>query len=161
MDITLIQGAISSMSSITEIAKSLIELKSISEVKAKSIELLSVAVEAQERALAARKDQASMIEEIDHLKKELMRRETWDSEKERYVLQDMTVGSPACVMKKSKSRGEAPQWYCANCFSNGKASILCFHRSASGLAVYACNSCPSKIRPPEGKPVSHVYSHLI
>jgi hypothetical protein len=158
MEITTIQGAISSISSITKIAKSLIELKSISEVKAKSVELLSVALEAQERALAARKDQATMIDEIDRLKKELKCRETSASEKQRYVLQDLAPGSPACVMKKSESRGEPPQWYCANCFSNSKTSILNFHRSASGPSFYVCNRCPSKILVPGGEPIPPYYA---
>jgi hypothetical protein len=86
VDISLIQGAISSLKLAGDIAKGFLELKSISDVQGKVIELQSVILEAHSSTLAAYSAQSAMVEEIRALKEEIAKIKNWNTEKQRYKL---------------------------------------------------------------------------
>jgi hypothetical protein len=105
MDITLIQSAITSLNTASNIAKGFLELKSISDVQGKVIDLQSAILSAQSSALAANSGQMIMIEEIRTLKEEIANIKAWEAQKKRYKLIKPwpvhAVGSIAYALKES------------------------------------------------------------
>lgn len=138
MDMSLIQGTISGLKIAGDIAKGFLELKSIADVQEKVIELQSAILSAQSSALSANADQAAMADEIRKLKEEISRVKAWESKKLRYKLHSPWAGAMVYALKKSMSDGEPPHWICAQCYENGKPSILQYKASSSVEGVYAC-----------------------
>ncbi|HXY21957.1 MAG TPA: hypothetical protein VEI29_04690, partial [Burkholderiaceae bacterium] len=143
MDLSLIQGTITGLKFAGDLAKSLLELKTMAEVQGKVIELQSAILSAQSSALSANADQAAMIEEIRALKEEIARVKAWETEKQRYELKSPFPGSAVYALKKSMSRGEPAHYICANCYEQGKRSILQNARDKEAWTAFACSSCKS------------------
>lgn len=145
MDMSLIQGTISGLKVAGDLAKGMLELKSLSDVQGKVIELQSAILSAQSNALSANADQASMVEEIRALKEEVARVKAWETQKQRYKLYSPWAGSVVYSLKESVSQGEPPHWICAQCYENGKRSILQHRAREGGWATYVCGSCKSEV----------------
>jgi hypothetical protein len=82
------------------------------------------AIELQEKILAAREAQATLLERIGSLEKEVADFKTWDAEKQRYVLTDFGSGLLAYSLKDSMANGEPPHHLCAQCYSDNIKSIF-------------------------------------
>src|SRR5580704_2382399 len=65
-------------------------------------------IELQEKILTALSAQAELIETIGELKKRVVDLEAWETEKQRYELQDIWRGSLAYVIKESMRGSETP-----------------------------------------------------
>lgn len=124
MDMSLIQGTITGFTLIRNITKSFLDLKATSEIQAKVIELQDAILSTQNSALAANAHQAAMVEEIRNLKEEIARIKAWEEEKQRYKLVSPWQGTMLYTLKKESSLTEPPHWICANCYENGRKSIL-------------------------------------
>ena len=87
------------------------------------------------------------IEQVDTLKKELTRFETWDAEKKRYELIDLSKGFFAYVLKKGQEEGEQPHAACTNCYARGFKSVLHLN-SPKDLRdrTWFCPACKTQIR---------------
>jgi hypothetical protein len=145
MDITLIQGAISSLKVAGDIAKSLLELKSVSEIQGKVVELQSAILSAQSSALSANAAQSAMVEEIRALKEEVARVKAWESQKQRYTLQSLWDGAAfVYVLKESAKGSEPPHRICAHCYEDGKRSIL-QQGSENRFAHLFCPKCGTQL----------------
>lgn len=83
----------------------------------------SVAVELQEKILAAYQHQVALTQRISDLEKEVTSFETWNAEKNRYQLTDYGGGTYAYAMKPEKAEGESPHRICANCYAEGHKSM--------------------------------------
>jgi Zn finger protein HypA/HybF involved in hydrogenase expression len=81
-------------------------------------------IELQEKIVAAREAQATLLERIRELEKEVADFKTWDTEKQKY---EMKVLSPEAIVYSLKTQipGAEPAHYiCANCYEDGKKSFL-------------------------------------
>lgn len=81
-------------------------------------------VELLEKILAAQAAQATLLERVGDLEKEVASFETWEVEKQRYELSDYGEGTYAYRLKKSMQNGEPPHRLCAGCFQKNQKSIL-------------------------------------
>ncbi len=146
MDLSLIQGTISSLKLAGDVAKSLIELKSIGDVQGKVVELQRIILDAQAGALAANAAQSAMIEEIRALKEEVARIKAWEAQKQRYHLKSLWDGAAfVYALKKSMSLSEPPHWICTNCYEDGERRIL-QRGNDSGFIYLFCSKCGTELR---------------
>ncbi len=146
MDMTLIQGAITSLKTASDIAVGLGKLNTLAQVQEKSVELGQIIVAAQSATLCAYADQAAMIEEVRALKKEIMRVKAWETQKQRYKLvSPWEAGGVAYALRESMAIGEPPHLICTNCYESGRKSILNPTSNATGLVSLACPICKSQI----------------
>ena len=76
----------------------------------------AVAVELQQKILAAYQAQMTLTEQIGNLEKEVAQFKNWEAEKDRYKLTDFGGGTFAYALKPDKANGEPPHRICANCF---------------------------------------------
>ena len=104
-------------------------------------------IELQEKILAAQAQQMALVESVGELEKEVARFKTWDAEKERYELTQVGDHSTLVyTLKEGVKSSEHPHQLCANCFTDGKKSILQEEVLAVGRArVLVCHRCGSEI----------------
>ena len=108
-------------------------------------------IELQEKILSAQQSQATLLEEVSELKKEVASLKAWDAEKENYELSNIGEGVFAYAKKPSVQSAEPSHYLCANCFTNGQKSILQKHVTHVGRwTVYACARCAAEIFPNGG-----------
>lgn len=133
-----------------DLAKAFLQLKSDAERQAKVIELQSIILAAQSNAIAAQSDQFAMLEEVRALKEEIAQVKAWETEKQRYQMVSPFSGATVYALKEAMSNGEPPHYICANCYQNGKRSILqCktpTYKDGDGTAKLVCRnlSCKSE-----------------
>jgi Zn finger protein HypA/HybF involved in hydrogenase expression len=147
MDISIIQGTVSSLKLAGDIAKSFLNLKTISEVQGKVIELQSVILSAQSSALEAQSHESAMIEQIRNLKEEIARVKAWEKEKQRYKLISPWSGTVLYALKKESSASEPAHWICAKCYEDRRKSILNPQKKVVGRYfsyVFVCPTCKSE-----------------
>ncbi|HHC6614795.1 TPA: hypothetical protein ACN311_004067 [Vibrio parahaemolyticus] len=144
MDLVAIQGAISSLKTAVEISKSISEMKSEADIQNKVIALQTALLEAQSNALSATAAQFELQERIRELEGQLQDKGDWNQTKNKYVLvAPWRIPSQVYALKQSESDGEPAHFACANCFSNGKKSILNAVQGSSFIQ-YVCPSCNAK-----------------
>ena len=110
-------------------------------------------IELQEKILVAQQQQATLIETVSNLEKEVADLKTWNSEKERYELKSVYIGSFAYLSKPDAQNAEPPHWLCAACYNNDKKSLLQDHGRDPHdhmTSLYRCQrkECGSTIRVP-------------
>jgi hypothetical protein len=94
------------------------------DARAQVTALYDVILSAQTSALEANIKQSAMIDRIRDLEEEICRMKAWEAEKQRYKLVSPVRGAFVFALKKDVSNGEPPHYLCANCFKQGKPSIL-------------------------------------
>jgi hypothetical protein len=109
-------------------------------------------IELQEKILAARDAQASLLDRVSELEKEVGRLKDWEADKKRYRLVDVGGGVVALALKPAMSNGEPPHYICADCAANGKKFYLQKHLSGPYLDRYKCNGCGFEIDIDKGTP---------
>lgn len=130
-------AAISTIKGAVDLAKSIAGDGGANE--AKLAELLGKVVEAHGQALAAQAAHAALALEAKELRDENARLMAWDAEAARYELRDIGRGVMAYVLKEA---GEvSPHSLCANCFHDGKKSILQPEKCVSWETILRCHKC--------------------
>ncbi len=81
-------------------------------------------IDLQQTIIDAQAQQATLIERVRELEKEMARFETWETEKQRYRLTKFVPGAVAYVLKRSEARGEPGHAICASCYERRTKSIL-------------------------------------
>lgn len=160
MDITTLQGVVSSLNTASNILKSIKDFRKIPDLRAKITELEAAVITAHESALSAQLAQSAMIDEIRNLKEKMAEMETWDTEKTRYQLKTLWEGAVVYALKESMKGVEPPHYICTNCYDSGRKSILNLQKKGSGFIEFvcpACNAClPSVMRHSKGFPLNYV-----
>jgi hypothetical protein len=125
-DMTLIQGAVTSLKTAFDITKGMMKLKSDAEIQLQVIELQDTILSAQSNALAAQAEQYTMIQRVRDLEERIARMNTWDEEKKRYKLVKLWDSSTCLVyaLKESCKGGEEPHRICTKCYDDGRRTIL-------------------------------------
>jgi len=129
------------------IAKAMMNFRDAEAFRSKCIELQGVALEALERAIAAREAQTAQTDRIRALEAEVAHLKSWNAERENYELKKCGEGSIAYMLKPEKRGSEPPHWLCPNCFATGQKSFLISTGKNEGRAwsykCFACGAMPS------------------
>lgn len=133
--------ALASIKSAADMAKTLVELRDITKVREITIDLQGQIAAAQSLAIAAQREQTAFIGEIDNLKKQIVKFENWESEKQRYHLQELPPGIFVYTLKQGMENGEPSHNICANCYNKGVKSLLHITSRNSGRTHWKCHSC--------------------
>jgi hypothetical protein len=107
-------------------------------------------IELQEKILAAREAQSTLLDRVGELEEEVAGFEKWDTEKERYELKQLvsTVPTFAYVLKPDTQPTEPFHCICAACYQKRIKSILQFDRFAiygSEQRVLKCPVCNTEV----------------
>lgn len=137
-------GSISAFKAMFDIAKG---LKDISDAAIRN----TAVVELQEKILAAREAQTTALERIRELETQLATFETWETEKQRYKLKNLEVGSFVYALKRSMSGGETPHYICQRCYSERRKMVLQYrYGTESGadlrMHLWNCPHCKNVVR---------------
>lgn len=145
MDLTLLQGALSSLKIAGDIAKGFLDMKNTSEVAGKVAQLQSAILDAQSSLFQSHAAQSSLIDEVRDLKEEIVRLKTWETEKQRYKMVEAWTSAVTYALKESMKCGEPPHYICASCYQVGRKSILNPKHDAANFVSFACPSCKAAI----------------
>jgi hypothetical protein len=105
-------------------------------------------IELQEKILAAQQSQATLIERIGDLEKQVADFEAWNAEKERYELKTIGVAAFAYMLKPEARRGEPPHFVCTNCYNQRRISVIQYGVPKPGAwAEFSCPACRNKLTP--------------
>src|SRR5262249_12703952 len=103
-------------------------------------------IELQEKILAAREAQTTLLERVSELEKEVAKLKAWDTDKQRYELRNIGHGVFAFALKKGMENGEPFHVLCANCYQNGQKSYLQSTEMVRlARRVYKCHRCKSEV----------------
>lgn len=144
VDMTAIASMITSIKAVKDIAESIVGLRDAEMIRGKVFELQSKMLEAQAFAFSAHDERAALIQEIRKLEKQISDLEAWETEKQRYELQDIWHGSLAYVIKESMRGPEPPHNICANCYQRGHKRILQPRVTGFGRELF-CSECNTAI----------------
>lgn len=141
IDIGSIAAAVSSLKAAGEIVKGLLNAQTMAEVRRGTAELQSGLIAAQHAIFEANATQATLVERIRELEKEIADKEAWGAEKQRYKLANPYSGVTVYAVTKVMSNGEPPHYVCANCFQGGKLAMLATSTSKEGWLCFVCGAC--------------------
>jgi hypothetical protein len=113
-------------------------------IQGKVIELNGIILSAQSSALEANVAQFSLLDRVRQLEAEIAGLKAWDGEKQRYELTDIGDGNFAYILKAPMRGAEPPHYFCANCYREGRASILQHMRTHGMGDLLMCPSCKTK-----------------
>ena len=106
MDMAASIFAFNGVKSMANLAKALNGLNVFSEIKKATIKLTNKVIAIQSALFDAQTHQSTMIQEIDDLKKELVRVKAWEKEKQCYQLTPYRPGGTVCWLKEVRKNGE-------------------------------------------------------
>jgi hypothetical protein len=99
-------------------------------------------IELQEKILAAREQQSTLLERISDLEKQVAGFEKWETEKKRYYLQEIYPRTFAYSINENARGSEPPHLICAKCYEDHKKVIL----QKSSAVHLSCPSCKTQIQ---------------
>ena len=108
-------------------------------------------IELQEKILAAREAQSTLLDRVGRLEEKVTSFETWDAEKARYELRQLIRGAAptfAYALKADAEPAEDFHCICATCYQKRLKNILQFSRSVfvgSDEKVLACPVCKTEV----------------
>jgi hypothetical protein len=99
-------------------------------------------IELQERILAAQQAQSALVERVSELEKRVAGFEKWETEKEKYKLEEVHPKNYAYAIKESARGSEPSHLICATCYENRKRTIL----QPSSAVHLSCPVCKTTIQ---------------
>lgn len=100
-----------------------------------------IIVEFTSKLMDAQQHHALLVKRITDLEQQLMKFENWETEKQRYELVKLEPGIFLRRVKVGMENGEPAHEICANCYDNGKKSLLHNLGHVNGLTHWKCHSC--------------------
>lgn len=129
-----------------DLAQGMMDLRDTVKLGSLVIKLNAEILAAQRGALAASQSEAEMAEEIRSLKAQIIGFEAWETEKQRYELQQRAPGAHVYALKPSMAAGEPIHLICATCYQNRKKSILqATPDTHMRYRVHICPQCQTKL----------------
>jgi hypothetical protein len=133
---------VASMSGLKTVMDTLKGFKDISDAATRNV----IAVELQEKILAAYQAQMLLTEQVGDLEKEVAQLKDWSAEKRCYELKDVGQGCLAYCMKDGVQSTEAPHKLCANCYAQNKKRFLQPEKKHMGRGqTLNCHECGSEL----------------
>jgi hypothetical protein len=151
VDITAIAGAMSSLKAFKDLAEAMIGLRDAEAFQQKRFELQAIVIDAQNSIFTLQEERTAAVKRIEELEQKIAAVEQWQTEKERYHLKAIEAGSFAYTLKREVAFTDVAHWLCANCYEQGKKSILqrtadrVYNRNDGELRSWRCAICTSEI----------------
>jgi hypothetical protein len=154
-------AAFTSLKAASKIAQSLIGLHDTAIINGKVLELQREIMAAQQSALAANHAQSVLSDRVRDLEKEVADLKAWGVEREKYELKQVGQrGTFAYTLKEQSGISEPPHSLCANCYQDGRKSILQAKRRSDLSEILCCPKCATEIEvkdpPPMEIPIAFV-----
>jgi len=151
-DMAAFASAFASLKAAGDIAKALVNLRDTTAFQTQLIELQGQILSAQSSALTAQTDQSVLLDRKRELEEEVARLKVWEVEKERYQLTNIrppnAPGGNAWTyaLKADADSAEPSHFLCANCYQEGRKSILQEEKRDVGMInVFFCQRCGAEI----------------
>jgi hypothetical protein len=103
-------------------------------------------IDLQEQILSAQAQQSQLIDRLRALEKEIAETKTWETEKQRYQLEELPPGSFVLALKPEFSGGEPRHYICQTCYQRSKKSILHADEHYNGIHHLSCCECGTKLQ---------------
>jgi hypothetical protein len=142
-DLLAIAQGLNAVKATTDIIKAMVGLRDASQILEKTVELNQKILTVQTALADAQAEQTTLVQTIRDLKEEFTRLKAWEAEKQNYELKQIGRGAFAYGLKPEAQGTEPPHWICAQCYDDGKRSIL--QRAGQTIPAYKCNRCGSAI----------------
>lgn len=142
-------ATIALLQAIPGVAKLVTEIAGASEAAQRNAQLIqfqNALIGLNSILASVQQDNATLTQQKRDAEEELKRMKDWETEKKRYKMVAAHQGSFVFALKREMSNGESPHYLCANCFKQGKPSILndlAVNKSDSWHS-WVCPNCPSK-----------------
>lgn len=124
MDLALIPAALKSVEAAFSLIRGLLETKVDAEWAGKLVDLREHLFKAQDSLFEAKAVQATLVEQIRTLEKEIVEMKKWEADKQRYALTDQLPGVFAYAIKESVRGADPVHWICEACYQGGRKSVL-------------------------------------
>jgi hypothetical protein len=124
IDISAIPDALTALKTSKDILQAMVGLHGAAAFNEKRLELQSKIMDAQSSVFLVNEERSALLKTVSDLEKQIADMKTWEGEKQRYVLKAVDSGAFVYPLKAGMENGEPPHWLCANCYENGKKSIL-------------------------------------
>jgi hypothetical protein len=95
-----------------------------------------------EKVTTVQQRYTAAIEQVETLKAELARFETWEAEKEKYELKPTGTGGLVFMLKPAERGTTTPHWLCPNCYEQRKKSYF----TAPAAGMFICTTCKTAFR---------------
>jgi hypothetical protein len=107
-----------------DLAKDLVNLHDTTVRQGRVAELQRQILDAQQSAIDANQERATLMETISQLRGKVAQLEAWNTEKQRYKKVEVATGVIAYTLKEGMENGEPIHYACTDCYSDNKISIL-------------------------------------
>jgi hypothetical protein len=148
-DMGALAAALASLNAAKDIAQAMIGLRDAAAFQGKLIEFQGKIIEANNAAFAAQEERSALLEQIRALEKEVADLKAWETEKQRYQMEEVWPGATAYVLKKEAQGTEPIHWLCVRCYHEGKKGVLQLGTKtadqAGRLKGWECSVCKSNI----------------
>jgi hypothetical protein len=118
-------------------------------IEGKVGELYAKLIEALQSATQAEESRATLVKKVTALEEEVRQLRAWNGEKEKYELRPVRTGpyAPlAFALKTEHDTAEPSLWACADCYQEGKLTVLQFEERDPGRClVLVCRQCGSDL----------------
>ena len=118
------------------IAKAIVETHDEQKLRDLKLEFTTSFLEVTQKQLAMTQAYQAHLDAHEKLKQQLAAYERWEQESQRYERHQPELGFVVYTLKAEHAAGEKPDWLCATCYSDRKASIL--HPSSKGSNTWQC-----------------------
>ncbi|MGA7720305.1 MAG: hypothetical protein WCA84_03935 [Ignavibacteriaceae bacterium] len=150
-----ITAILTSLKTANDIIKGMNALKTESAISDTRIELGNIILDLQSRTSSLQQQYDEIIRSKNDLEKKLIEMSHFNSEKQKYILKDIAIGSIAYIPEEEKDRVGNTHWLCQNCLDNQKSfSVYQFKIRDIKGNIYYCPKCKGEIVIPH----SHKFS---
>jgi hypothetical protein len=137
-DLIAIGQGLNAVKALTDIGKTLLGLRDSAKLLEAKVEFSQQLFTVQKALLDAQAEQATLVQTIRDLEKEIASFEAWDAEKNKYELKEVAPGALAYMLKPDARAGQPPHWLCTQCYQHRKASIMQILGGFDDYSVYKC-----------------------
>jgi hypothetical protein len=109
-----------------------------------SVKLNDQILSIRKALLAANDEQAALVQKISSLEKQITDMETWEREKKRYDMKEVSPGAFAYILKEDAKGTDPIHRICTKCYNTGKKGILNRvgpNAASSALRMPAMDKC--------------------
>lgn len=105
-----------------------------------------LAVDLGAAILVAQSEQAALINEKRKLEDQIRKFETWETESQRYQLQELPPGVFVYGLLTERAKpGEPFHQLCQQCYNSGRKSILHRDEQRNGVYHLTCQACEKRV----------------
>jgi len=140
IDPAIITTGLSAISGSIDILKKLREM-----AKSSGPEMQEQIADLLDQLITVKINQSELLDKFRDMGAELERLKSFEEEKTRYQLTEVSDGVVVYQIKEDARKGEPDHWLCANCFEEKVKAFLLKSHNGTGSSTYMCNKCKTNI----------------